>query len=75
VQGLVAAGYGVALVPLLSVMPGDPRVKVLDLDPRMPRRRIAVAWHRDRHRSPAARTFIELAQAVGAEVERGLDEP
>ncbi len=75
VQGLVAAGYGAALVPLLSVMPGDPRVKVLPLDPPLPRRRIAVAWHRDRHRSPAARTFIELAQAVGAEVERELDEP
>lgn len=75
VQGLVAAGYGVALVPLLSVMPGDVRVKVLDLDPPMPRRRIAVAWHRDRHRSPAARTFIELAQTVGIEVERDLDEP
>jgi molybdate transport repressor ModE-like protein len=75
VQGLVAAGYGVALVPLLSVMPGDPRVKVQRLDPPMPRRRIAVAWHRDRHRSPAARTFIELAQVVGAEVERDLEEP
>jgi len=75
VQGLVAAGYGVALVPLLSVMPGDPRVKVLGLEPAMPRRRISVAWHRDRHRSPAARTFVELAQEVGAEVERGLDLP
>lgn len=75
VQGLVAAGYGIALVPLLSVMPGDPRVKVLRLEPAVPRRRIAVAWHRDRHRSPAARAFVELAQAVGAEVERELDEP
>lgn len=75
VQGLVAAGYGAALVPLLSVMPGDPRVKVLRLQPAVPRRRLAVAWHRDRHRSPAARTFVELAQAVGVEVERQLDEP
>jgi molybdate transport repressor ModE-like protein len=75
VQGLVAAGYGVALVPLLSVMPGDPRVKVIGLDPPVPRRRIAVVWHRDRHHSPAARAFIELAQTVGAEVERSLDEP
>ena len=74
VQGLVAAGYGAALVPYLSVMPGDPRVKVLELEPPMPRRRLAVAWHLDRHRSPAARTFIELAQAVGAEVEQNLNQ-
>jgi molybdate transport repressor ModE-like protein len=75
VQGLVAAGYGAALVPLLSVMPGDPRVKMLRLEPPLPRRRISVAWHRDRHRSPAARAFIELAQTIGREVERDLEEP
>jgi DNA-binding transcriptional LysR family regulator len=72
VQGLVAAGYGAALVPLLSVMPGDPRVRVLQLEPPVPPRRLAVAWHRDRHRSPAARAFVELARVVGAEVEDEL---
>jgi DNA-binding transcriptional LysR family regulator len=75
VQGLVAAGYGAALVPLLSVMPGDPRVKVLRLEPRLPRREIAVVWHRDRHRSPAARAFVEIAGEVSAEVEGTLEEP
>ena len=34
VQGLVAAGFGVALVPLLAIAPGDARVKALRLCPR-----------------------------------------
>ena len=75
VQGLVAAGFGVALVPLLAVQGGDERVKVLRLEPAIPRRQIAVVWHRDRHRSPAARAFVEIAAEVSREVERELVEP
>ena len=71
-QGLVAARFGVALMPLLAIQPGDERVKVLALDPPVPDRRLAVVWHRDRHRSPAARAFVEIAQAVSADVEREL---
>ena len=73
-QGLVAARFGVALMPLLAIQPGDGRVKVLALDPPVPRRRLAVVWHRDRHRSPAARAFVEIAEAVSADVERELGE-
>ncbi len=75
VQGLVAAGYGVALVPLLAVTPGDDRVAVLHLEPPVPPRTIAVVWHRDRHRSPAARAFVAIAREVSAEVESGLSVP
>lgn len=75
VQGLVAAGYGAALVPLLAVLPGDDRVRVLRLKPVIPRRVIAVVWHRDRHRSPAARAFVEIAEDVAVRVERELVEP
>jgi molybdate transport repressor ModE-like protein len=74
-QGLVAAGFGVALTPLLAIAPGDERVKAIRLAPKVPRRVIAVVWHRDRHRSPAARAFIEIARDVAAEVERELVEP
>lgn len=74
-QGLVAANFGVALTPLLAVQAGDDRVKVLRLEPPVPRRRIAVVWHRDRHRSPAARAFVEIAREVAVEVERELVEP
>lgn len=74
-QGLVAAHFGVALMPLLAVQHGDDRVKALRLSPTMPRRQIAVVWHKDRHRTPAARAFVEIARAVSAEVERELIEP
>ena len=68
IQELVAAGVGVALVPLLTVDPGHEGTAVIDLAG-VPARRIGIAWHRDRYRSPAARAFVELAQEVGARVE------
>ena len=72
VQGLVGAGFGAALVPLLTVDRNDARVTVLEIEPEIPHRRVALAWHRDRHRSPAARAFAELAAEVCAEVEASL---
>ncbi len=72
VQGLVGAGFGAALVPLLTVDRNDARVSVLEIEPEIPHRRVALAWHRDRHRSPAARAFAELAAEVCAEVEASL---
>ena len=75
VQGLVGAGFGAAFVPLLAVAPGDDRVRVLALEPAIPSRTIAVVWHRDRHRAPAARAFVELAREVCADVERAMPLP
>jgi DNA-binding transcriptional LysR family regulator len=69
VQNLVAAGLGAALVARLTLDRTDPRIRVLDLDPPIPPRRIALMWHRDRHRSPAARAFVEIVREVAAEVE------
>ena len=73
-QGLVAAGFGVALTPLLAVLPGDERVKALRLVPKVPRRTIAVVWHRDRH---APRRHVPIrwsSRAAGrdAPLPRGL---
>jgi DNA-binding transcriptional LysR family regulator len=62
-QGLVAAGVGVAILPELTVDETDPRVRVLDIGPAIPPRVIAIARHRDRYSSPAARAFIETALA------------
>ena len=67
VQGMVAAGFGAAIVPRLTVDADDPRIQVVELED-VPPRMIAMAWHRDRHRSPAARAFVELAQQVSAEL-------
>jgi DNA-binding transcriptional LysR family regulator len=67
VQAMVAAGFGAAVVPRLTIDEQDERIRVLALEGVGPRM-IGIAWHRDRHRGPAARAFVELAQQVGAEL-------
>jgi DNA-binding transcriptional LysR family regulator len=67
VQALVAAGVGNALVPRLTVDENDPGTRVIEL-PRIPPRMLALAWHHDRYRTPAARAFVDTAQAVSAEL-------
>jgi DNA-binding transcriptional LysR family regulator len=68
VQAMVGAGIGVALVPVLAVDTSSRAVAVIPTD--LPPRRIALMWHRDRFRSPAARAFVEMAVRVGVEVQR-----
>ncbi len=68
VQGLVAAGIGSAVVPRLAVDETDDRVVVLPLEPALPPRLIGLAWHRDRHRSAAARAFVETAITLCSEL-------
>jgi len=64
VQAMAGAGLGTAIVPSLAVDLGDPAVTVIptDLEPR----RIALMWHRDRYRSPAALSFVDIALDVCA---------
>jgi molybdate transport repressor ModE-like protein len=68
VQALVAAGVGSALVPRLTMDPEDQTTVMIEL-PKLPPRVIALAWHRDRYRTPAGRAFVETAQEVSAELE------
>src|SRR5438105_833130 len=68
VQALVASGVGCALVPKLTMDPEDETTKLIDLA-KLPPRLIALAWHRDRYRTPAAHAFVETAQEVTAELE------
>jgi DNA-binding transcriptional LysR family regulator len=72
VQGLVGAGVGAALLPSLAVDPNDEATRQIELGPNVPPRVIAVAWHRDRYRSPAANAFTELAAEVCAELDLEL---
>jgi DNA-binding transcriptional LysR family regulator len=67
VQGMVAAGFGGAVVPRLTVDADDERIQLVELED-VPPRLIGIAWHRDRHRSPAARAFVDLAREVSAEL-------
>lgn len=69
VQGLVGAGMADAVVPLLAVDRSDVRVAVLPFGSEVvPDRQIAIAWHRDRALSAAARAFIASAQRLCAEM-------
>jgi DNA-binding transcriptional LysR family regulator len=68
VQALVTAGVGHALVPRLTIDEDDETTAFVELH-RLPPRVIALAWHRDRYRTSAARAFAETAQAVCAELE------
>ena len=68
VQALVASGVGNALVPRLTMDPEDESTVLIDL-PKVPPRLIALAWHRDRYRTPAAHAFVDTAQEVCAELE------
>jgi DNA-binding transcriptional LysR family regulator len=69
VQGLVAAGVGIAIVPRLTVDEADEAVSVVDLGDRVPPRLVGIAWHRDRLRTPASEAFVELARALTADVD------
>lgn len=71
VQALVASGMGVALVPRLAIEPSDDRIVVIDMADRLPPRRVAIAWHRDRYRSPAMESFIAAARAHCARLTDG----
>ena len=64
VRALVAAGVGVALVPRLSVEPGDARVRAIPIVPSLPARQIVLAWLPSRASSPALQAFV--AAAVGS---------
>jgi molybdate transport repressor ModE-like protein len=66
-QAMVASGVGSALVPRLTVDAEDETTTLLEL-PRVPPRRISIAWHRDRYRAAAAEGFAEMAQSVCAEL-------
>jgi DNA-binding transcriptional LysR family regulator len=67
VQGLVGAGVGASISPLLTVEEGDDRVVVIDLQGRIPPRVIGLVWHRDRHRGAAAEAFVETSIEVCGE--------
>ncbi len=72
VQGLVAAGVGIAIVPRLTVDEEDRAITAIDLGDRVPPRLIGIAWHRDRRRTRAAEAFVELARQLTA-ADAGLD--
>ena len=71
VQGLAGAGIGVAILPRLAVDADDEAIRITDLSPRIAAREVAIARHKDRYHSPAARAFVATALEVGAETTLG----
>ncbi len=66
-MSLVAEGLGNAVVPMLVVNPRNPALVALPFASRIPPRSIVLVWHRDRYRSAAAQSFVELARELGAD--------
>jgi DNA-binding transcriptional LysR family regulator len=66
--GLVAEGLGVAVVPQLVVNPRNPAYVTLPFGNRIPPRHLAIVWHRDRFRSAATESFVELAKTLSTEL-------
>jgi molybdate transport repressor ModE-like protein len=64
VQGLAAVGEGAALAPRLTIEERREDTKVLGEVEDLPPRVIALAWHKDRYRSPAAKAFVETAVKI-----------
>lgn len=71
-QSLVGAGVGAAFMPCLTVDLDDRRTLFVDVRSNLPPRRVAIAWHRDRHRSAASHAFVEAAARVSAQLERDI---
>jgi LysR family transcriptional activator of glutamate synthase operon len=69
-RSLAARGFGAAILPRSLTELEGPTVEVRSLDPPVSLT-VALVWRRDRHSSPAARTFIdfvrrEVGQTTGA---------
>lgn len=67
VQGLVAAGVGVALVPRLALTHVHPQIVVRDLSPRSPARKVVAATPRGPAVAPAARTMLRILGDVAGD--------
>lgn len=67
VQGMVGAGVGIAIAPLLTVDAADPAVSVRATEPPLEPRRLSIVWSSDRALSPIARRFVDIATDVCAE--------
>jgi molybdate transport repressor ModE-like protein len=72
VQGLVAAGVGVAITPMLTIDSSDERIVILPITD-MPPRTLGLVWHSDRYHSTAFQAFKKSAVELCAQLERELD--
>jgi molybdate transport repressor ModE-like protein len=69
VQGLVAAGVGVALIPRLGLISERPDVVIRPIGPKAPFRKILAAALANGYRSPAVTEMLEILQTIAADYE------
>jgi DNA-binding transcriptional LysR family regulator len=69
VQGLVAAGVGISLLPGLSLTNVRDDIVIRSLGPKAPARRIAAAMLAGRYRSPATEAMLGILEEVAARFE------
>jgi DNA-binding transcriptional LysR family regulator len=70
VLAFVADGFGVGLLPPLAIeLP--PSLTSVQLDPRVPPRVVALAWHRDTTLDNLAQRFVDAAVDVARSLEHG----
>ena len=67
IQGFVAAGVGVSLIPDLALLAVREDVAIRSLGPRAPERRINAATLRDGYRTPAVDAMLTVLKEVSAE--------
>jgi DNA-binding transcriptional LysR family regulator len=75
VQGLVAAGVGLSLLPMLALTNLREDIAVRSLGPQTPVRRVSAAVAAGAYRSPATTAMLGVLQATGARYaeERAVD--
>jgi DNA-binding transcriptional LysR family regulator len=64
VQGLVAAGVGVALIPLLALSTVRHDIRIRSLDPRSPVRKVFAATPRAAAVTPAVATMLDVLREI-----------
>jgi DNA-binding transcriptional LysR family regulator len=69
VQGLIAAGVGISLVPGLALTNVREDIVIRSLGPHAPARRIAAATLAGRYRSPATEAMLGILEEVAARFE------
>jgi DNA-binding transcriptional LysR family regulator len=62
VLGFVAQGLGFGLLPASALLPAT--LVAIPVDPRVPARVVAVAWHRDGELNPSTQRVVDAATAV-----------